>query len=114
MRISAVEATELFVGDPDAPLQVVRVGYTDAKSGAEVRIDGDGLSTPVPVMAPAGEGTVEVAVRITDPVPGRRRAARAVAGGTAVGFEFAFEFEEAEPGWTMHMISHFHYDPVWW
>lgn len=20
----------------------------------------------------------------------------------------------AEPGWTMFMISHFHYDPVWW
>ena len=25
-----------------------------------------------------------------------------------------FEFVVAEPGWTMHMISHFHYDPVWW
>ena len=23
-------------------------------------------------------------------------------------------FTVAEPGWTMHMISHFHYDPVWW
>ena len=20
----------------------------------------------------------------------------------------------AEPGWTMFMVSHFHYDPVWW
>ena len=20
----------------------------------------------------------------------------------------------AEPGWTMWMVSHFHYDPVWW
>ena len=20
----------------------------------------------------------------------------------------------AEPGWTMVMVSHFHYDPVWW
>ncbi|TXI43129.1 MAG: hypothetical protein E6Q56_00135 [Mycobacterium sp.] len=117
MQISAVEATELFVGDPDAPLQIVRVGYTDAPSGAEVRIDGEGLSTPEPVAVPVGEGTVEVAVRVADPVPGRRRAARAVAGETAgVEFasEFAFEFEDAEPGWTMHMISHFHYDPVWW
>ena len=23
-------------------------------------------------------------------------------------------FTVAEPGWTMYMISHFHYDPVWW
>ena len=28
--------------------------------------------------------------------------------------EFGFEFVVAEPGWTMYMISHFHYDPVWW
>ena len=25
-----------------------------------------------------------------------------------------FAFTVAEPGWTMFMISHFHYDPVWW
>ena len=25
-----------------------------------------------------------------------------------------FTFIDAEPGWTMFMISHFHYDPVWW
>ncbi|MGZ6780375.1 MAG: glycoside hydrolase family 38 N-terminal domain-containing protein, partial [Mycobacterium sp.] len=24
------------------------------------------------------------------------------------------DFVVAEPGWTMHMVSHFHYDPVWW
>ena len=26
----------------------------------------------------------------------------------------AFDFIVAEPGWTMFMVSHFHYDPVWW
>ena len=26
----------------------------------------------------------------------------------------AFDFVVAEPGWTMFMVSHFHYDPVWW
>jgi hypothetical protein len=24
------------------------------------------------------------------------------------------KFEVAEPGWSMFMVSHFHYDPVWW
>ena len=118
MQISAVESTELFVGDPGAPLQIVRVGYAHAASGVEVRIEGDGLSTPEPVAVSDGEGTVEVAVRVDAPEPGRRRTARVVAGETAAGVEFAsefvFEFEDAEPGWTMHMISHFHYDPVWW
>ncbi len=37
---------------------------------------------------------------------GEKRSARAG--------EFGFEFTVAEPGWTMYMISHFHYDPVWW
>ena len=104
MQISA-EATDLFVGDPDAPLQVVRV----TGASGPVRVDGDGLSTagePVP----AGEGVLEVPVRVLNPVAGQRRAARVVHDDT----EIPFEFEVAEPGWTMHMISHFHYDPVWW
>ena len=27
---------------------------------------------------------------------------------------WTFDFTVAEPGWTMFMVSHFHYDPVWW
>ena len=38
-------------------------------------------------------------------MPGER-AARVIAGDT----QTPFEFEVAEPGWTMFMISHFHYD----
>ena len=36
--------------------------------------------------------------------------ARVTAGRTTE----AFDFIVAEPGWTMFMVSHFHYDPVWW
>ena len=32
----------------------------------------------------------------------------------AGGARTPFEFIVAEPGWTMFMVSHFHYDPVWW
>ncbi|MBO0837706.1 MAG: hypothetical protein J2P28_19645, partial [Actinobacteria bacterium] len=28
--------------------------------------------------------------------------------------ELAAEITVAEPGWTMWMVSHFHYDPAWW
>lgn len=110
MQVTAAEATELFVGDPAAPLQVVRVGYTGAVGSVVVRVIGDGLSTVDPVTVASGDGTVEVPVRVEDAVPGQRRAARVLFGDA----EFAFDFTVAEPGWTMYMISHFHYDPVWW
>ena len=107
MQVTSAQSTELFVGDPDAPLQVVRVGYTG--DPVAVVIAGDGLSSD-PVTATASDGVLEVPVRVVDPVPGQQRAARVQAGSA----EFDFEFTVAEPGWTMHMISHFHYDPVWW
>ncbi|ETB47662.1 alpha-mannosidase, partial [Mycobacterium avium 10-5560] len=53
---------------------------------------------------------IEVAVTVDEPVVGQRRPARAGAGEA----ELPFEFTVAEPGWTMFMVSHFHYDPVWW
>ena len=111
MQISAAEACELFVGDADSPLQVVRVSYTHAPAPTVLRVQGPGLSTPDPVTAPAGEGTVEVAVRVADASPGRRRAATVISDE---GAPHPFEFVDAEPGWTMYMVSHFHYDPVWW
>ncbi len=108
MQVTTVESTDLFIGDPGDPQQIVRVGYTGSDPGA-LRVEGDGLSTSGQPRQ-VGDGLLEVPVRVDKPVPGQRRAARVVAGGV----EIAFEFTVAEPGWTMYMISHFHYDPVWW
>ena len=106
MQLISAESTDLFVGEGDDPLQVVRIRFSG--DPVELRIDGDGLaSAREPVV---GDGLIDVPVRVDRGVPGQRRAARAVAGGA----ELAFDFEVAEPGWTMYMISHFHYDPVWW
>ena len=110
MHVTSAESTQLFVGPPDAPLQVVRVSYRDCREPTRIRVDGEGLSTTDPAPADTGDGVVEVAVRVDRPVTGQRRAARVVASRA----ETAFEFAVAEPGWTMFMISHFHYDPVWW
>ncbi|MFM9033623.1 MAG: NEW3 domain-containing protein [Mycobacterium sp.] len=107
MQVTSAQSTELFVGDPADPLQVVRVGYTG--DPAPLAVDGDGLSVAGEPRQ-AGEGLLEVPVRVVEPVPGQRRPARVVVGDA----ETPFEFTVAEPGWTMHMISHFHYDPVWW
>lgn len=105
MRVTSAVSTELFVGPADAPLQLVRVDYTGAGTNDTLRIVGDGLDCD-PVEVAAGDGAVEIPVRVEQPAPGQRRAAR-------VG-DVPFEFTVAEPGWTMYMISHFHYDPVWW
>jgi alpha-mannosidase len=112
LQLISAEPTELFVGRRDAPLQVVRVTYTGGLEPTVMRVDGDGVHTPQPVWAePApGEGVIEVPVRTPKAGPGQQVAATAVAGKTRLDFTLTV----AEPGWTMFMVSHFHYDPVWW
>ncbi|MEU6410498.1 NEW3 domain-containing protein [Microbispora sp. NPDC046933] len=140
MRITAVESTELFVrvATGQDPRQVVRVVLGEVPDGASpvVEVTGPGVrgerslsarGQAVPETAPAGtparapaevpvEMSVEVPVEAAAPaaVPGARVpiTVRAAAGRercTAEG-----ELLVAEPGWTVWMIPHFHYDPVWW
>ncbi len=108
MRVISAESTELFVGPPDAPLQLARVTLADCVEPTAVRVDGDGLAGAA--IADPGDTVVEIPVTVDDPVVGRRRAAHVHTGGSSTPFSFIV----AEPGWTMYMISHFHYDPVWW
>ncbi|MDT5067674.1 MAG: hypothetical protein QOK02_3829, partial [Mycobacterium sp.] len=110
VQLTSAESTELFTGPPDEPRQVVRVSYTGCVEPTAVRVLGDGLETIGSPIAAPGDGTVEVSVRVAHGDVGDRRSARAVAAHA----ELAFDFTVAEPGWTMFMISHFHYDPVWW
>lgn len=108
MQLISAQSTELFVGPPDTPLQLVRVVVGGVTEPTPLRIDGDGLRGEA--IAEEGDEAVEVAVTVRRPVVGERRAARVRAGEQSVRFEFTV----AEPGWTMFMVSHFHYDPVWW
>ncbi|WP_068177356.1 NEW3 domain-containing protein [Mycobacterium sp. UM_CSW] len=108
MQVISAGSTELFVGPPDAPLQLARIGVAGCAEPTPIRIDGDGLSGEA--IARPGSDVVEVPVAVERPVVGERRAARAHAGRVSR----PFEFDIAEPGWTMFMVSHFHYDPVWW
>jgi alpha-mannosidase len=112
VQVISAESTELFVGPPDAPLQVVRVIVRGGTEPTLVRVDGDGVSGET--LARIGHDVVEVPVAVEHPVVGQRRAAQVhVDGGTGPSSQ-PFAFTVAEPGWTMFMISHFHYDPVWW
>src|SRR6266540_3985522 len=114
MPVAAVsaESTELFVGDESNPLQIVRVS---ASGPARIFVEGQGLSTPATVeMAVAGQFGAEIPVDTQGAVPGTTLPARAVISSGGERIEVDFDLVVAEPGWTMHMVSHFHYDPVWW
>lgn len=104
MHVTSVETTELFAGLEDAPRQLVRVRYQACAAPTPVQVSGDGLAGEA--IAAAGDGTVEIPVDVERGVPGEIR--------RACVDSIDFDFTVAEPGWTMYMISHFHYDPVWW
>ena len=130
MRITAVESTELFGGTTQRPLQIIRVTVRNdapAQPGTpaiQVRVEGAAVSTPtafgMELPEPGGERAAEVAVHIAPPYhPGSPRPVTAVAEsveaeGGGERAELAAEIRAAETGWTMWMVSHFHYDPVWW
>jgi alpha-mannosidase len=126
MRISGIESTDLFRGSSALPLQVIRVRLVNAGPGAVseqdtvlVSIDGSAVSTPQPEpitgLELGAEVTVEVGVAIAAPAqPGSSRQVLVRAMGPAVSTELAAVITVADTGWVMWMVSHFHYDPVWW
>ncbi len=132
MRIGGVDSTDLFAGTTAQPLQVIRVTLvsegssgivTDPGTAISVRVRGPQVDTPEPVLVTGltagGEVTAEVPVAVPAGIaPGTRLpvlATAATPGGSAeLAAELAAEITVAEPGWVMWMVSHFHYDPVWW
>jgi alpha-mannosidase len=108
----SAESTELFVGDESKPLQVIRVS---ASGPARIHIEGRGISTQSMVeIASQGQFGAEIAVDTGHARPGSTIPARAVVESGSDRLQVDFDLVVAEPGWTMHMVSHFHYDPVWW
>jgi alpha-mannosidase len=120
MRIISAGSTRLFGGTPARPLQIVRVTLA-GPAPITVRVEGAGVSTPVPFCGQEAEpGTdgkreAEVAVAVAAPHgPGSRLPVTVIAEREDERAERAAVITVAEPGWTIWMVSHFHYDPVWW
>jgi len=127
MLISGVESTDLFVGPADQPLQIVRVRLSNTGPAAAIgaptevtlSIRGRDVGTPQPAVisapAPGGDATAEVAIDVpAGAQPGSTVAVLVAAAWPGGSTELAADITVAEPGWTMWMVSHFHYDPVWW
>jgi alpha-mannosidase len=125
MRIAGVDSTDLFGGTAAEPRQIIRVRLanagpdmiTDPGLTATVRIDGPGVGTPEPAvvtgLAPGAEVTAEVAIATTA-ASGTSLAVQATASWPGGSASQPAVVTAAEPGWVMWMVSHFHYDPVWW
>jgi alpha-mannosidase len=127
MRITEVASTELFIGTRDRPLQIIRVTLVNDGPGmirdpaaiVAVTVSGSGVTTPAAAevggLAHGEQRIAEVGVDVTaSAVPGGTRQVTVVAQSASGRWEAPGKITVAEPGWTMWMVSHFHYDPVWW
>ncbi|MEU6716212.1 NEW3 domain-containing protein [Nonomuraea sp. NPDC046802] len=108
-RLLSAESTDLFVGTPEEPHQVLRVTIAQGEqSPLELRGEGVRLARPVTVPAEAA-GVLEIPMSLSVP-PGAAVPCVLTLGEESLELTVTAE----EPGWTMYMVSHFHYDPVWW
>jgi alpha-mannosidase len=123
MDILAAEATNLFVGTESAPRQVVRIRVRgteprDARAPARVRVEGESVRSDEAALGPLGAGeeaVLEIGVTVDGPAEaGRLLPAEVIVEEGREAVRHPFEVAVAEPGWRMFMVSHFHYDPVWW
>lgn len=125
-KVTSVAATDLFIGTEHEPRQVVQVTVTNIGSRAASRdtpvtvsVTGAKVRTPRPVtvtaLPPGHQETVEVGVVYTTPQRADDIVPAQVAAVTRdVSDTQSVRITAAEPGWTMFMVSHYHYDPVWW
>ncbi len=125
MRIAGVESTDLFVGTAQRPLQVIRVTVVNDGPGsatgtaADLYVQGPGAGHPGPFritgMSQTERETFEIPVEFSAPYqPGSTRRVTVAVESESGRSQTEADITAAEPGWTMWMISHFHYDPVWW
>ena len=105
--IRSVTSTRRFIGSRAGPVQLLEVAV-DAPPGTSVEVRGAGHV--IGTARTTGAATIEVPlVDLSEPVGARVPVEVSALGAVARG-----EVVVSEPGWTVWMIPHFHYDPVWW
>lgn len=123
-RPFSVTSTDLFVGTEEAPQQLARVELVSvgtepvtAEDPATVTLGGTGVSSEpatVTELAVGARTTVEVGLDFAPrPEPGTTVAADASVSTAAATLTQPVDLVVAEPGWTLYMVNHFHYDAVW-
>ncbi|HEY3427769.1 MAG TPA: hypothetical protein VGK83_03770, partial [Acidimicrobiia bacterium] len=117
MKILEADCTDLFVGSENESHQLARIRLVDTKSGrAAISIAGDRVRSLRRVEVDLNgdqEQMLEVPLQIEGSV-GELLAAEVTAESESGTDLRSLQVVVEEPGWTMFMVSHFHYDPVWW
>jgi len=113
MRIESVQSTELFIGPASAPCQVVRVTLSGVTGPVRVEVHGPTVTTPEPVLTTVEKAEVGVHIAASAPEGSVHRVTVIADDGEQRSTAEA-QIQAAATGWTMWMVSHFHYDPVWW
>ena len=124
VEIVAAESTKLFIGTDDAPRQVVHVvlrghGCRAPPTSARVTVEGPGLEAGEPIRSARSVRAKSPGSTLAWSPAQERRAGETIDAEVVVAdgsgdVRHPFELVVAEPGWRMFMVSHFHYDPVWW
>lgn len=112
-----VEGTARFVGTEDDPLQVLRIrrggpGPTEPLGPLRISVTGAGVQASG--VIPAGGRQLELGIRTAHRRPGEELELLVSAGEGSGRVSLPVRLTVAEPGWTAVLVSHFHYDPVWW
>jgi alpha-mannosidase len=126
VEIRDIRSTELFTGAAQRPCQLLRVTLVNRgewlagdSEVVTVRAGGPGVTTPEPAvvtgLGPGEERSADVPLAIdTAYAEGTARRVTVIAEGAGGSARADGEITVAAPGWTMFMVPHFHYDPVWW
>jgi alpha-mannosidase len=107
MQISSLLPTELFVRTSSGEAQLLAVTLSDVDPAARITVTSAG----------AVVGTAAAADHVDVPLDGLigRTVGETVELDVSAGAARAsVRLQITEPGWTVWMIPHFHYDPVWW
>ena len=110
-QLAAAESTDLFIGTRAAPRQVLRA--TVSRTLVEpigLTVHGDGVTGAAVVPAGVGVVVVEVGLDLPDVPAGSTLPVTVAVGESRLDTTVTVE----RPGYTVHLVSHFHYDPVWW
>jgi hypothetical protein len=119
-QIRRVSSPELFGGSDDDPRQTLRVELDRTSTDGPLTVRVSGVGVTGTAQLPAGDGPVTLEVPLELAAELRASYGTSVESTVTVvsgDRELATDSGRvvvAEPGWAMVMVSHFHYDPVWW
>jgi len=113
VKLAQSLGTHIFRGSGADQVQGVRLWVTGVVPGAIVHARIDGGEPAQAVVDINGRAMLLAFTPQPEGATGSREVSVWLRSGRWIG-EFRAQVDYGEPGWTLHLAPHFHYDPVWW